>query len=146
MAVFESEHPGDPRLRAAIDPAQAFADGARRTKVLRDRAWADPEAHDAAQAAAGEAAGAGMHAAAATVLHPLPRATQVKHILGAAAHASRALELSAGDDPAVGGEQIERARMLAPTVLVALLRRYPLAPPGGGRVGDPVRQLDASLR
>lgn len=150
LAIFESEHPDDRRPRAAIDAAQAFAEGARRTKGLRDRAWAAQraaqEARDAAQAAASEAAWAGLYAAGAAFLHPLPRATQVKHILGAAAHAARALELSAGDDPAVGAEHIESARMLAPTVVVALLRRYPLAPPGGGRIGDLVRQLDASLR
>jgi hypothetical protein len=29
---------------------------------------------------------------------------------------------------------------------VAVLRRYPIAPRGGGRVGELIRQLDASLR
>jgi hypothetical protein len=30
--------------------------------------------------------------------------------------------------------------------VVDVLRRYPVAPPGGGRVGELIRQLDASLR
>jgi hypothetical protein len=47
-AIFERERPDDRRPRAAIDAAQAFADGGERTKVLRDSAWA---AHRAAQEA-----------------------------------------------------------------------------------------------
>jgi hypothetical protein len=71
---------------------------------------------------------------------------QVKHILGSATHAARAFELSAGDDPAVGADHIAQARILAPPVVVDVLRRYPEAPRGGGRVGELMRQLDASLR
>jgi hypothetical protein len=82
----------------------------------------------------------------AAFLHPLPRATQVKHILGSAAHAARAFELFAGDDSAVGLEQIAQSRILAPPVVVEVLRRYSSAPPGGGRVGELLRTLDASLR
>src|SRR5215216_7352146 len=77
---------------------------------------------------------------------PLPRATQVKHILGSAAHAARAFELSAEDDPTVGLDQIAQSRILAPPVVVNVLRRYPSAAPGGRRVGELMRVLDASLR
>jgi hypothetical protein len=82
----------------------------------------------------------------AAFLHPLPKATQVKHILGSAAHAARAFELSAEDDPAVGLDQIAQFRILAPPVVVGVLRRYPSAPAGGRRVGELIRILDASLR
>jgi hypothetical protein len=51
-----------------------------------------------------------------------------------------------GDDPAAGAEHIARSRTLAPPVVVDVLRRYPAAPPGGGRVGELIRRLDASLR
>ena len=37
----------------------------------------------------------------AAYLHPLAKATQLRHILGPAAHASRAAELARGDDPVV---------------------------------------------
>lgn len=84
--------------------------------------------------------------ARAAFLHPLAKATQVKHILGSAAHAARALELSAGDDPAVGADHIAESRTLANPVVVDVLRRYPLPPGGGGQVGELIRQLDASLR
>jgi len=150
LAIFERERPDDRRPRAAVDAAQAFADGAERTKALRDCAWAAQraaqEARDAGQAAASDAARAALGAAGAAFLHPLAKATQVRHILGSAAHAARAFELSAGDDPGVGADRIAQSRMLAPPVVVDVLRRYPAAPPGGGRVGELIRRLDASLR
>ena len=150
LAIFERERPNDRRPRAAIDAAQAFANGGERTKTLRDSAWAAhraaQEARDAGQAAASDAARAAGHAVGAAFLHPLPKATQVKHILGSAAHAARAFELSAGDDPTVGLDQIEKSRSLAPAVVVEVLRRYPSAPPGGRRVGNLMQILDASLR
>ena len=40
LAIFERERPDDRRPRAAVDAAQAFAEGAERTKALRDSAWA----------------------------------------------------------------------------------------------------------
>lgn len=150
LAIFERERPGDCRPRAAIDAAQAFADGGERTKALRDCAWAAlraaREARDAGQAAAYESARAACAAAGAAFLHPLAKATQVGHILGSAAHAARAFELAAGDDPAVGADHVARSRSLAPPVVVDVLRRYPAAPRGGGRVGELIRQLDALLR
>jgi hypothetical protein len=150
LAIFEHDHPDDRRPRAAIDAAQAFADGAERAKPLRDRAWAAhraaQESRDAGRAAASDAARAAANAPGAAFLHPLAKATQVKHILGSAAHAARAAELSAGDDPAVGDDHIARSRDLANPVVVDVLRRYPAAPSGGGRVGELIRRLDALLR
>jgi hypothetical protein len=150
LPIFERERPDDLRPGAAIDAAQAFADGGERTKALRDSAWAAQraaqEARDAGRAASSDAARAALGAAGAAFLHPLAKGTQVKHILGSAAHAARAFELSAGDDPAVGAEHIAQARSLASPIVVEVLRRYPLAPLGGGRVGELIRQLDASLR
>jgi hypothetical protein len=87
-----------------------------------------------------------MSAASAAYLHPLADAHQVKHILGAAAHAARAAELVAGDDRDVGAGAIERARRRATPAVVDVLRRYPAAPPGGGRVGELLRDLDEALR
>ena len=150
LLIFEGERPDDHRPRAAIDAAQAFADGAERTKALRDSAWAAhraaQETRDAGQAAASAAARAAGDAAGAAFLHPLAKATQVRHVLGSAAHAARAFELSAGDDHRVGADHIVQLRSLTPSVVVEVLRRYPVAPPGGGRVGELLRQLDASLR
>ncbi|MET9023763.1 putative immunity protein [Actinopolymorpha sp. NPDC004070] len=150
LAIFERERPDDERPQAAVDAALAFAQGAERTKVLRDNAWAAQraatEARDAGQVAASEAARAALAAAGAAFLHPLAKATQVKHILGSAAHAVRAFELVAGDDPAAVADHLARARSLASPVVVDVLRRYPPAPNAGGRIGELIRHLDAALR
>lgn len=151
LAVFERDRPGDRRPRAAVEAAEAFAGGgAERTKVLRDCAWAAlraaGEARDAGDLAAGEAARAAVAAAGAAFLHPLAKATQVRHVLGSAAHAARAFELDAGGDSDVAAEHVARAWGLAGPVVVDVLRRYPPAPPGGGRVGELIRLLDAALR
>ncbi|PTR44885.1 hypothetical protein C8K38_10223 [Rhodococcus sp. OK611] len=154
LAIFEREHPDDRRPRAAIDAAQTFVEGAKRTKAIRDNAWAANRAYQetrdagqaAASAAASAAARAAVAAASAAFLHPLAKATQVLHILGPAAHAARAFELDACDDHSVGAEYIEKAEDLASPVVVSVLTRYPNAPSGRGRVGALVRDLDASLR
>jgi hypothetical protein len=150
LPVFEAARPTDPRARVALEVAQEFADGARRTKAIRDGAWAAhqaaQDAREAGQPAADEAARAAVAAAGAAFLHPLARATQVRHILGAATHAARAMELAAGDDPAAAAAHLACCEQIATPVVVAVLRRYPPAPAGGGRTGALMRRLDAALR
>jgi hypothetical protein len=147
LEIFERAHPADPRPRNAIDAAWTFARGGARGKTLRDTAWgAHKAARDADTAPAVDAARAAMCAASAAYLYPLADAHQVKHILGAAAHAARAAELSAGGDRDVGAEHIEHARRRAAPAVVEVLKRYPAAPPGGGRVGELLRDLDGALR
>ncbi|WP_241176066.1 putative immunity protein [Modestobacter sp. KNN46-3] len=147
LEVFERSRPADLRPRDAIDAAWTFAHGGERGRRLRDTGWAAHRAaRDAGTGAAGDAARAAMHAASAAYLHPLADAHQVKHVLGAAAHAARVAELMAGDDHEVGAHQLERARHRATPVVVDVLSRYPAAPPGGGRVGELLRELDAALR
>ncbi|MFJ9018652.1 putative immunity protein [Streptomyces sp. NPDC102259] len=177
LPIFEQSLPTDPRPRDAVAAADAFARGGRRTGALRQSAWA---AYRAAQEAASpasptssasptapaavDAARAASHAAAAAYLHPLANAHQVKHILGAAAHAARAEELAAGEarpvtagSAAIGGSAaaggspvgvgtLEWACHHAPAAVAAVLGRLPAAPPGGGRVGELLRALDAALR
>jgi hypothetical protein len=167
LDIFEQDHADDRRPRDAIAAAWAFARGGKRGKALRDAAWAalkaagemnTAAAGDATSsaAAAGDAtssaaaavgaARAAMAAASAAYLHPLADAHQVKHILGAAAHAARSVELRAGDDPHVGAAHLEHTRRLASPAVVDVLRRYPVAPAGGGRVGELMRELDTALR
>jgi hypothetical protein len=147
LAIFEEHSPGDRRPRVAVEAARTFAEGAERTKLQRTSALA---AHKAAQEAtsdaAREAARAAGLAAAAAYLHPLAKATQVKHILGAAAHTAYAAELAGGGDQRVGAEHIEQARQRATPALVAVLRRYPAAPSGGNRVAQLMHALDTVLR
>jgi hypothetical protein len=116
-------------------------------KAIRDAAWAAMRAaQEAEEPAACEVARAAMAACSAAFLHPLARATQVKHILGAAAYAARAAELTAGKAQGVAAEYLERAARRATPKVVEVLCRYPVAPSGGGRVGELVRSLDRTLR
>lgn len=147
LAVFEADQPDDSRPRDAVTAAWAFAGGGERGKSLRETASAALKAaKSAGTAAAREAAWAAMSAAGAAYLHPLAKATQVKHIVGAAAYAARAAELVAGDDRTVGAQYVEQAVHRATPVVVDVLRRFPVAPSGGGRVGELIRMLDADLR
>ncbi|MFE9896881.1 putative immunity protein [Streptomyces sp. NPDC005529] len=148
LPLFERDLPSDTRPRDAVDAARAFAAGGRRTGALRQSAWAAFKAAREATVppAAADAARAASHAAAAAYLHPKASAHQVKHILGAAAHAARAEELASAEGEVVGAGTLEWARVHAPGSVRAVLGRLPVAPPGGGPVGELVRALDAALR
>ncbi|MFD6134143.1 NAD(+)--rifampin ADP-ribosyltransferase, partial [Isoptericola sp. NPDC060257] len=127
--------------------AWEFVEGAPRTRLQRVTSL---EAHRAAKQAGSEAARlaarAAGDAAASAYLHPIARATQVGHILRAAASAARITELRAGDDPEAGLRAIMEARARATPVLVDVLRRYPPAPTGRSRVAALMSLLDADLR
>lgn len=108
------------------------------------------DAHRAAKGvadyAAQHAARSAGDAAAAAYLHPLAQATQVGHILRAAASAARTAELSAGGDTSAADALIERAQRRATPSLVEVLKRYPVAPGGRGRAAYLMKALDTSLR
>ena len=147
LPFFEQACPSDSRPRDTIDAAWAFARGGRRGKTLRDTAWAALKAAQGCDdAAAEQAARAAMCASSAAYLHPLPRATQIRHILGASAHAARAIELAGDSSPGCGIDYLTRAAQRASPRLVDILKRYPPAPLGGGRVGELLRILDGTLR
>ncbi|MCM1969059.1 putative immunity protein [Streptomyces sp. G1] len=147
LQVFEQEHPGDARPREAIEAAETFAGGGRRTAALRQCAWA---AYKAAQEpgspAAIDAARAASHAAGAAYLHPKASPHQIKHILGAAAHAARAEELAAEENTRTAARTLAWASGHAPPAVSHVLARMPAPPAGGGRVGELIRALDAALR
>ncbi|MFJ4835989.1 putative immunity protein [Streptomyces sp. NPDC088747] len=147
LSVFERSRPADTRPRDAIESADTFAGGGRRTGALRQSAWAAYKAAgEAGSPAAADAARAASHAAAAAYLHPRASAHQVKHILGAAAHAARAEELASGEAGRAAADTLAWARLNAPTAVTAVLGRLPAAPADGGRVGEFIRELDAALR
>jgi len=66
--------------------------------------------------------------------------------LGAAAHAARAVELAAGDDPGVGDRHVEQTLRRATPAVAEVLRRYPPAPSGRARLARLMRSLDADIR
>ena len=146
LPLFERAVPNDPRPRTAVEAAWTFAAGAARSKLQRAAALDAHRAAKAADGAARHAAAAAGDAAAAAYLHPIARATQVGHILRAAANAARAAELAAGGNPDVGNELVAQARHRATPVLIAVLCRYPPAPNGTGRVAQLMKTLDCTLR
>jgi hypothetical protein len=112
LPLFEKSHADDRRPHAAVEAAWTFVDGANRTKLQRIAALdAHRGAKDATTEAAKHAADAAGDAAAAAYRHPLAKATQVGHILSAAAHAARAAELSADGDPRVGNQRIAQTTL-----------------------------------
>jgi hypothetical protein len=146
LPVFERDAPDDARPRAAIEAARAFAEGGDRSSALRTSAWSAYRAARAVDGSAAEAAHAASAAAGAAFLHPLAHAHQVRHLLGSAARAARAVELEAGGARGVGESYLEEELPEVPGAVVDVLRRYPPAPDGGGRVGELMRVLDARLR
>jgi hypothetical protein len=147
LPLFAAAHPDDLRPRAAVDAAQAFARGAHRSNLQRSTSL---QAHRAAKQArtpvARHAAHAAGDAAAAAYLHPIPRATQVGHILRAAAHAACAVELDADGDADAAQRYLDVARRRAAPGLVDVLVRYPPAPTGSTRVAALMKELDTALR
>nr|WP_064571121.1 hypothetical protein [Gordonia sp. LAM0048] len=147
LPVFERAQPDDERPRAAIEAAQEFDCGARRSALQRSSAFA---AHRAAKDAPSEvarlAAQAAGDASAAAYLHPIAKAHQVGHILRAAANRALVAELESGGDPVVGSEMIETVCSRTPPELVDVLRRYPKPGRGASRVGVLMADLDRRLR
>ena len=147
LELFHKVSADDPRPAAALDAARAFANGAARSKLQRTTA---ADAHRAAKEAPTEAAShaalAAGDAAASAYLHPLADATQVRHILGAAAHAARSAELAYGGDAVVAEYMLAAAvKRITPTVR-DVLGRYPRVPPGRARVAVLIHRLDGLLR
>lgn len=144
LPEFEDVAPEDLRPRSALDAARVFAEGAARSNLQRTAAFA---AHRAAKSVSEEgaqlAALACGDAAAAAYLHPIAKASQVGHILRAAACAARVAELRAGTT------DIEAVRALAERAtspLPEVLRRYPVAMPGSSRVSQLMSALDMAIR
>jgi hypothetical protein len=147
LPLFEQAAPDDRRARAAVEAAWTFVGGANRTNLQRVTAVdAHRAARDATDEAARHAAHAAGDAAAAAYLHPLAEATQVGHILRAAAHAARAVELAADGGPQIGDSHIAEVSRRATPTLVDVLRRYPAAIAGRSRVAQLMTALDTALR
>lgn len=147
LVLFERAVPDDPRPAAALAAAREFAEGARRSRLQRVTAVAANRAgKEAPTPAAAHAAYAAGAAAAAAYLHPLARATQLGHILGAAAHAARAAEIDQGEDPVVAEYLITASAARAHAVVRAVLDRYPRAPKGRSRIAALTHRLDSLLR
>ena len=147
LPVFEAHADSDRRPRTAIEGIREFAAGGRRAALLRTRALAAHaaarEVGDPAAAAAARAAGT---AAASAYTHPLADVSQTKHVVGSAAYAALALELSQAGDTTVGDAEIRRAIEQAPPEAGEVLRHMPVRQPGTSRLDRMLYELDAGIR
>lgn len=150
LPVFEQAHPEDPRPREALTAGLAFAGGQPRSQWQRRASMGAHRAATAARTAGDEvgalAAQAAGDAASAAYLHPIAKAHQVAHILRAAANAAAIARV----DPAGSGHGADRVVELAieraGPQLVAILRRYPAAPPGAAPAARLMATIDALVR
>ena len=146
LVIFRRACPDDPRPAAALQAARVFADGAPRSRLQRTAA---ADAHRAARRL-----GPRRWATLRMPLEMPPRrhicrlakATQMRHILGPAAHAARAAELARGDDLVVAEYVISAAAQRVTPVVRDVLTRYPRAPKGRTRVAVLMHRLDGLLR
>jgi hypothetical protein len=149
LAIFESEAPGDDRARDAIARARGFARGELTAAgEIKRRFVAGRAAHAVTSPAA--IAAARSAAQAAGVAH------MGAHALGAAAYATRAAALAAGDQSAAVADELRwQVDHMTPEVAIALHRLPPLgsdsAGPLGsgllasGELGNHIRALQAEL-
>lgn len=144
LPLFEAVAPNDPRPCEAVAAARLFANGAPRSNLQRTAAFASHRAaKEVSEESAQLAALACGDAAAAAYLHPIAKASQVGHILRAAAWAARVAELRTGTRD---GDGIQDLIERVPTPLPALLRRYPSPPTGKSRVAQLMSELDLAIR
>ncbi|PKQ38709.1 MAG: hypothetical protein CVT59_01070 [Actinobacteria bacterium HGW-Actinobacteria-1] len=146
LRVYESEPGSDSRPRAAIEGIREFAAGGKRTARLRTLALAaHAAARDISDPAAAAAARAAGTAAASAYTHPLKDIHQTKHIVGAAAYAALALELSRGEEGAADAE-IRWAIDHAPAEARDVLLEMPARQPGKSRLDTLLYLVDAGIR
>ena len=149
LALFEARAPGDRRPRDAIEGARAFARGEIRIGPARALAVA-------AHAAARDVGEPAAVAAARATGHAIATAHMAAHARGAPAYAAVAVGLAAGGsgpageiaeaaDAAVAAEARWQVDHASPAVR-DVLRRLPLPPRGGGRLGALIAALDREVR
>ena len=138
LAIFERERPGDRRH----DPRSRLQ---RRSQVEASGPSCYVTARGRPTGSAGPRCGAGCGerrcargrpGGGCGVPPPAAKLLQVKHILGSAAHAARAFELFAGDDPAVRTRPDRAVPDSCASRRSGSPGALPECTPGGGRVGS----------
>lgn len=147
LPIYEARHPEDPRPRAAIEGIRLFAAGGKRAAKLRvlamDAYRAARESDDSAASAAAQAASL---AASSAYTHPLVDVRQTGHILGPAAYAALAEQITHGNDAAVGDAFARWAVERVPAEVCGILVNMPAREVGKTRVERLMYDLDVGLR
>src|SRR5512143_2048685 len=147
LPVYEIQADSDSRPRAALEGIRVFAAGGKRTAQLRSLSLAAfsaaREANDPAAAAAARAAGL---AASSAYTHPLADVQQTKHIVGPAAYAALALELSRTGDPSIGDHEVTWAIAHITPQVREILGHMPAREMGRTRLDNLMYKVDAGVR
>jgi len=147
LPVYETQVESDTRPRAALEGIRLFAGGGKRTAQLRSLALsafsAAREANHPAATAAARAAGL---AASSAYTHPLADVQQTKHIVGPAAYAALALELSQGSDHAIGDHEVIWAIEHVTPQVREILLHMPAREMGKTRLDNLMYQVDVGVR
>jgi hypothetical protein len=147
LPIYEMQAGADSRPRAAFEGIRVFAAGGKRTAQLRTLALAAMaaarEVNDPAAAAAARAAGL---AASSAYTHPLADVQQTKHIVGPAAYAALALELSQGGDHAIGDHEVIWAIEHVTPQVREILGHMPAREMGKTRLDNLMYQVDVGVR
>ncbi len=147
LPIYESQAEADARPRTALEGIRVFAAGGKRTAQLRTLALAAlaaaREINDPAAAAAARAAGL---AASSAYTHPLVDVQQTKHIVGPAAYAALAVEISAGGDQAIGDQEVVWAIAHVTPPVREILGHMPAREMGKTRLDHLMYQVDAGIR
>ncbi len=148
LGIYETYSGEDPRPREAIEGIRTFAAGGARTAKLRTLALAAfAAARESSDPAASAAANAACLAASSAYTHPLADIQQTKHILGPAAYAALALELSHPEDTNIGDREISWAIERVPREAREILLHMPARDPGKGKRLDRLMyDLDVGIR
>jgi hypothetical protein len=147
LSVYETYNDSDSRPRAALEGIRIFAAGGKRTARLRSLALAAfSAARDATDPAASAAARAAGLAASSAYTHPLADVEQTKHIVGPAANAALALELTQSGDSKVSDRLVLWAIEHIPFEVRELLRQMPARQAGKSRLDRLLFELDTGIR
>lgn len=147
LSVYETNVHSDSRPRAAIEGIRVFAGGGKRTAQLRSLALAAfSAAREAGNPAAAAAARAAGLAASSAYTHPLADVQQTKHVLGPAAYAALALELSHAGDPSIGDGEVRWAIEHVPSEAREILLQMPARQSGTSRLDRILYELDEGIR
>ena len=147
LPVYENRVDSDSRPRAAIEGIRVFAGGGKRTAQLRILALsAFSAAREAGNPAAAAAARAAGLAASSAYTHPLADVQQTKHIVGPAAYAALALELSQGGAHSIGDDEVIWAIEHVTPEVRAILLQMPAREIGRSRLENMMYKLDAGIR
>lgn len=147
LPVYEALVGSDKRPREAIEGIRDFAEGGNRTAQLRKIALAAlSAAREIGDPAAAAAARAACLAASSAYTHPLKDVEQTKHIVGPAAYAALAMELSQGGNEGIGDEEVHWAIEHAPREAREVLVQMAARQPGKSRLDRLMYEVDKGIR